>query len=499
MALLKFEGIKTENLEPDSNKMGDIFSRIGYSFSEAIADLVDNAIDEDAKRIHIRFVFTEGMVHSVIIADDGKGMNDVELKEAMRFGSRTEKVESDLGKYGIGLKSASLSQADTVIVLSKKDEKYCGRRWTLENVKNDWTCELLDEKSIIEAYSIDYGEKKIDPTGTIVIWQRLNHLQVTPITIDKIISKTIDEIKKDLGLRFHRFIENDKLEITIDKLAFGENPTKVPIKILPLNPFSYQESGHFGFPITYSINLEGVNVNVESHIWPPKSNSPGYKLGGGNVSSRQGFYFYRNDRLIQTGGWNGIIADNSEPHLSLARVKIDLPPELDSHFKINVTKSQLTPSPAFLDKLMNSSSKGVKFEQYIAKAREAYRTNVDPKPTFPFIPGSDFSQNDQKQFELLLKDNSSFVYQKVTFNWKNLKDAEVFTIELKNHEIQLNKKYKSKLVEGGSDNAPVLKLLLLFLCEDVLGKTLTSEKTTSWLQKINLCLLTAMGNSDDNN
>ena len=84
---------------------------------------------------------------------------------------------------------------------------------------------------------------------------------------------------------------------------------------------------------------------AECHIWPPQSHALGYRLGGGKVALRQGFYFYRNNRVIQAGGWNGVRGDDGEPHLSLARVKIDLPSELDSMFKLDVTKSRLDPSP----------------------------------------------------------------------------------------------------------------------------------------------------------
>lgn len=492
MAFLNFHGIGTEKLEPDSERVGDIFSRLGYAFEDAIADLVDNALDAEATRVHIRFVFSSGNVHSVIITNNGKGMNDEELKEAMRFGSRTSKSQLDLGKYGIGLKSASLSQADTVIVLSKSDGVYYGRRWTLENVKKDWTCELLDEQEFTKVFGCYFGEHKLEQSGTIVIWQRLAHLQVFPNTLERVIKKTIDNLKKELGIRFHRFLESKRLEISIDKHEVDENPTKVQVYILPLNPFAYNMSGAFGYPLTYNVNLDGINVNVECHIWPSNSKSDGYKLGGGKVSSRQGFYFYRNDRIIQAGGWNGMIADDSEPHLSLARVKIDLPPELDSLFKLDVTKSHIYPSPSFLNLLNNSSSNGVKFDQYLAQARECYRKKVEVKPTFPYIPGDGFPSSTLKNIALLLKDNSSNAIKKISFRWTNLSDFEVFRLDTKGQIIHLNSKYKRKLVEGGSDDAPIVKLLLLFLCQDKLGMTITSEKAAKWLQKINVSLLTAM-------
>jgi hypothetical protein len=91
----------TEHLPPDEEKSADIYSRLGYKFSDAIADLIDNSLDENANKVHIRFVRGLDGIHYVIIADNGNGMNDGEFKEAMRFGSRSVKSEQDLGKYGI--------------------------------------------------------------------------------------------------------------------------------------------------------------------------------------------------------------------------------------------------------------------------------------------------------------------------------------------------------------------------------------------------------------
>src|SRR5262245_3423897 len=115
-----FEVSGTETLEPDERQAGDIFARLGYKIWDAVADLVDNSVDAKATRVLVRFVTSAEGVHSVIIADNGRGMDAGELREAMRFGSKSAKNQKQLGKYGIGLKSASLSQADVVAVLSKK-------------------------------------------------------------------------------------------------------------------------------------------------------------------------------------------------------------------------------------------------------------------------------------------------------------------------------------------------------------------------------------------
>ena len=148
LSKLRFDVSSTESLPPDEAKAGDIFSRLGYKIHDAIADLVDNSVDAKASVVLIRFVRSPNGIHSVIIADNGSGMDAADLQEAMRFGSRSTKSSTQLGKYGIlyGLKSASLSQAEVVTVLSRRGNAYVGRRWKLENIKKNWASEILDPR-----------------------------------------------------------------------------------------------------------------------------------------------------------------------------------------------------------------------------------------------------------------------------------------------------------------------------------------------------------------
>jgi len=358
----KFEVSRTESLPPDERKAGDIFSRLGYKLPDAVADLVDNSVDAKAKKVLIRFVRHATGIHSVIIADNGEGMSSSQLLKAMRFGSDTPKSDHQLGKYGIGLKSASLSQAECVTVLTRVGGSFSGCRWTLKNLKNKWTCEVLAEAGVKKALGGNFGHVQIKSSGTVVIWERLEHLRALPQNIDRVMEKAVNDLCIELGIRFHRFIEAKKLAIAIDQQFAGEGAPETSRLVTPLNPFFYPVSGHAAYPITLKLKIGGVGVNVECHIWPPKSNSPGYKLGGGKVALRQGFYFYRNDRVIQAGGWNGLLADDGEPHQSLARVSVDLPAKLDSMFKLDVMKSHLDPSPQFLQALSAAKTSGISMQ-----------------------------------------------------------------------------------------------------------------------------------------
>lgn len=493
MINFKFNTVGSEPLPPDENKSGDIFSRLGYQISDAIADLIDNSVDAGARKVHVRFVRLPEGIHSVIIADNGKGMNNGELREAMRFGSRSSKSEKQLGKYGIGLKSASLSQAETVTVLTRQGNSTIGRRWTLENVKTNWTSEVLDESDVRKAFITKFGEFQISRSGTIVIWERLEHLTALPNNLDKILEKTTGALKTELGIRFHRFIEADRLTISIDQQFGLETPTEVPVYVSPLNPFSYGKSGHSDYPLSLKIELNGSLVDVECHIWPSKSNTPGYRLGGGKVALRQGFYFYRNDRIIQAGGWNEIRTDDGEPHLSLARVMVNLPATLDSMFKLDVTKSRLTPSPNFIQSIQSANTKGITFEKYIAHADGVYRKQkTQERARFPLIPGSGISSKAQTAIAAILAEKGVGHPRKVLFEWTKLDLDEIVRVDVEEDVIYMNSKYKKYLVEGSRNDAPVLKMALMFLFQNELEKSFSTKKSLEWVQRVNQALIASM-------
>ncbi len=491
---LELQAVDREPLPPDEERAADIFSRLGYRFADAIADLVDNSVDAGAANVHIRFVRSSAGIHSVLIADDGSGMNESELREAMRFGSRSAKSGTQLGKYGIGLKSASLSQADTVTVITRQAREKLGRRWTLENVRKNWTCEILRVDGVSRVLDQEFGAFKIKRSGTIVMWERLEHLQALPNNLDQVLVKTTGELCTELGIRFHRFLESGQLQIGIDQQFWPEEPSGVARYVEGLNPFSYEESGRSGYPVTLPFKLGATKVAVECHVWPPKSNRSGYRLGGGKVALRQGFYFYRNNRIIQAGGWNGIKADDGEPHLSLARVRVDLPSALDSMFKLDVAKSRLDPSPNFISALHEAkSASGLTFEKYLSDAELTYRKQKTKEAArFPCVPGLGISPKAQSAIATILSEKGTSRPKKVSFRWTKLDADEIVRIDAENDVILLNARYKKNLKEGTGNDAPVLKVALMFLFQGELEKSFATKKAMEWLQKINQALLASM-------
>lgn len=489
----RFEVIRSELLEPDAKKAGDIFSRLSYKISDAVADLVDNSIDAGAPDVLIRFVRSTSGVLRVIIADNGGGMDAQGLREAMRFGSNVTKSDRQLGKYGIGLKSASLSQAEAVTVLSRRGKSFAGRRWTLENIKKKWNSEILHETGVKNAFEINFGRFRIKRSGTIIIWEQLEQLRALPQNLDKVLANTIDEMSVELGIRFHRFLETKRLRLSIDQQFAGETEPEVQRHVSPLNPFAYPTSGRPDYPLVLKLKVGGVKVSAKCHIWPPKSKSENYRLGGGKVALRQGFYFYRNDRVIQAGGWNRIRTDDGEPHLSLARVEIDLPTDLDSMFKLDVTKSHLDPSPQFIQALQVAETRGVRFSNYLEHAEAVYRKQKKKEGAkFPYIPGVGMPVTARRAIARILDEKGTGRPKKVRFKWKPLDHDEIVRVDPSKKKITLNSIYKRRLVEGRSGDSPVLKLALMFLLQHELDKSFRTKTSTEWLQRLNHALIASL-------
>jgi hypothetical protein len=488
-----FQVAGTDILPPDETRSADIFSRLGYKFWDAVADLVDNSVDAGASHVLVRFVRSDSNVERVIIADNGSGMDDDELREAMRFGSRSKKNQRQLGKYGIGLKSASLSQAEVVTVLSKRKSKLVGRRWKIENIKRGWECERLAAPGLRAIFATDFGELVIRQSGTIIVWERLEHLRALPQNLDKVLEKTIKQLRIELGIRFHRFIDDNRLTLLVDQQFPGDPEPEIQQTITSLHPFSYGQSPRSGYPAKLPLIIDDTRLIVRCHIWPSKSTAPGYRLGGGKIALRQGFYFYRNDRVIQAGGWNGLRADDGEPHLSLARVEISLPATLDSMFKLDVTKSTLDPSPRFLEALLTARSGEITFPKYLETADAVYRQQKKKDGArFPFVPGSGLPTRAIRAIAGILREKGTGPVSKVGFRWKRLDHDEMFRVDSAANTVLLNTIFRSDLTEGNSNDAPVLKVALMFLVQDHLEKARRTKSASDWLQRVNFALIAAL-------
>jgi hypothetical protein len=491
---------RREHLPPVDRRNAEWYPRLGYKTSEAVADLVDNSIDAHARRVHIRIVRTEDAIKRIFIADDGDGMNAQELMDAMQFGGGNAKSNKELGKYGIGLKLASLSQASVVTVLTRQGRWCGGRRWTTTNIAEGWVCEVLDSDEVSGFLSSKFGAADLRKKGTVVVWDQLEHLKASAATVDKTILRTIKELSNELGLKFHRFLAHDALQITIDAQPVQGELNAVTTVVEPLDPFAYPQAGASGYPKKIPIAMPHAGKLVlECHIWPPNSNELGYKLGGGKVSARQGFYFYRNDRLIQAGGWNQCRDDDSEPHLSLARVKVDLPPSMDDAFKLDIKKSSVEPPPSFVPLVLAAAHGSASFKDFTADAYAAYRKKQEERSSATtYVPGKGLSAEVRTTAKRLLSGGAGKPIEALAFAWTEL-DPDIFVdVDRDSRTMRLNTLYRKKLAVssgGATGDFAVVKILLFLMLEDEFRRKASSAKSRDWLATANQLLIATINRS----
>lgn len=481
---------------PDPTRLIAALRQIGYSLEQALSDLIDNSINAAASNILIRFICDEEKIVSVALADDGSGMAEETLRNAMRFGSdRVDDAES-LGKFGMGLKLASFSHAKTLTVLTRKNGVTIGRQWTLEGIERGWECQLLESDEVEKALSWRWAGLDLDRNGTVVIWDRLDKLAVSSSGLRSTLKMIQRRLQTHVGLHFHRFLEAGRLRVLLDQQRIGAREHGIQVEIEPLNPFSYERSGHAAYPKMFEVDLKGVgSFRAEGHIWPPNSESRNYSLGH-NAAARQGIYFYRNDRLIQVGGWNGLVQHDAEPHSSLARVLVDLPPSLDTSFGLNVQKSAVIVPPGFADALSEASDEnGGTFEDFRHTAQKIYR-NQDARAhkEFPFVPGKGVPVDIHRlTWETLFPDAENV--RPVDFVWEELGENEMFEIDQSEQTILLNKRYRSALLHGakpGRVDAPLFKTMLLLILEQDLFKERLSRVRKERLSRLSRFLVSAI-------
>ena len=327
---------------------------LGYDFPTAVAELVDNSIEAQATSLTIDVVFA-GKGSWVMVADNGSGMSPNELREAMRFGTERDYDEHSLGKFGLGLKTASISQCRTVTVAtrtSKQRATITAYTWDVDHViaTNRW--EILPR--IGPDIRGEICDALVDHPGTVVMWEQLDRVldyrDPKGAVAKRGLAATLRELEEHLAMVFHRFLsgENKGKRLSID-LAGN--------KLKPWDPFARQESKTDVLESKeFAVSQDGTSgeVVVSPYILPHKkdfSSPDEFRVAAGpnKWNRQQGLYVYREDRMIQSGGWSGL--RTIDEHTKLARISIDFESPLDNAFKTNVSKMKVQIPPSLKDDL----------------------------------------------------------------------------------------------------------------------------------------------------
>lgn len=355
---------------PGARRLIKSLRDMGYEFESAVADLIDNSIAARANTVRINSHWA-GADSFVSIADNGVGMSAQELREALRFGSERDYEDDDLGKFGLGLKTASLSQCQRLIVASRQNESradinaYC---WDLPHIEatNRWEILPVRAADLPELVRLHLKET----TGTVVVWQQLDRIlgynNPSGEPARKRLIEMCGKLEEHIAMVFHRFLEN---KVRGKRLAIYINDNKV----IPWDPFVANEPKRKALD-SISLRVDGhggrSDVVFEPYVLPAQSmfSTPeAHKRASGpnQWNRQQGFYIYRADRLIQSGGWSNI--RTLDEHLKLARIAVYFSPKLDEEFKINVPKMKV----AFPAEIRAEVEKAVKIWTKVAD--ETYR------------------------------------------------------------------------------------------------------------------------------
>lgn len=342
MTKINYSEYQTTSAVPEASSMIETFRAIGYNIETAIADIIDNSISANAKNIWLNFEW-KGSKTWLSIKDDGTGMNDAELIQAMRPGSKNplqERNQKDLGRFGLGLKTASFSQARRLTVISKKaDYNSVFWTWDLDFVNKTGKWDLI---KYLPDENLETEISKLS-TGTIVLWNDIDRV-VKDFNQDDSkaefkFNQTMEQVKKHLVMVFHKFIEQGKINIYVqDK------------KVNAWNPFLSNEKATQEFPPE---KIQNGKVKIEGFVLPHKSkiSEETYKNAEGvkGWNEQQGFYIYRNERLLLAGDWLGLF--RKEEHYKLARIQIELPNTLDESWQIDIKKSIARPPLVFREQI----------------------------------------------------------------------------------------------------------------------------------------------------
>jgi len=422
----------------------DGLRNLGHDLESAVADLVDNSIDAKAKNIVVGFarsakMQSQGEYTAIYILDDGQGMDQKEIYEAMSFGKKDGTENQSLGKFGVGLKYASFAFCRRLVVASKKNGFIHIYVWDLRNIQK------TDKDNIIKLEHLKYDlvqphtKKIIDmllnqDSGTAVIWEDIDRLineeNLPTEYLHLHFNKNINTVKQHLGMVFNRYIgkEDSKLKIYC--------PFKLDkYEVKPWDP-CFTKSKNVSKEIDEIIQLDNSKIRVQGFLFPDTRNlepeQVEYIGGPKGWFAHQGFHVYRNNRLIIDGDWLDLGTHKplkKQTNSIFARLQIDFESKIDDRWQVNAQKTKIYPPKAIYPDLteiatkLRSLSSGKRKRRYSGTYKHAEKNEVLSTPW-------DIKVIDGYERAILDKQHNIFI----NFKKYNKFDLESFEIMLQEIE-----------------------------------------------------------------
>ena len=340
---------------PAAGALIEALRGVGYSVATAVADLIDNSISAGAANIWLTLTYA-GKDSSISVLDDGHGMGTVELVAAMTVGARNPtdtRSGDDLGRFGLGLKTASFSQGRRLTVGSRRSGATAVRVWDLDHVArtNDW--QLLSRPSPSSAEAL--ASLEVLPAGTLVLLEKLDRIlegfSGTQRSEEAFLAM-IDRVEEHLAMVFHRYLDGISPDLRI--FINGSAPSA---RVRPWDPFMAASATTVATPQEQIATARGT-IGLRGFVVPHKDflTEAEFRSGGGpeGWTAQQGFYVYRNRRMLVAGGWLGLGEERAwtrEESFKLARLRLDIPNTADEEWKIDIKKSVAHPPSALRPRL----------------------------------------------------------------------------------------------------------------------------------------------------
>jgi hypothetical protein len=324
---------------------------LGYSAASALADIIDNSIAAQANQVRLDF-YWRGKESYISILDDGNGMDGDGLYSAMRLGGRSpleQRDLNDLGRFGLGLKTASLSQCRRLTVASRKNGQLSCLCWDL-----DYLASTFEDAWLLLEGPSKGSEERIRPLagavkGTLVLWELLDRITVPGFTEQDFLD-LIDRVERHLSMVFHRYLRGPR-----PRLNILINGRRVPA----WDPFLLDHPATWSSPVEVMRTSSG-EISVQCHVLPHRDRleQAEYEAAAGpdGWTAQQGFYVYRNERLLVAGSWLGLGQGRywtKEEAQRLARIRIDIPNSADVEWNIDVRKSSARPPVSVRNRLIH--------------------------------------------------------------------------------------------------------------------------------------------------
>lgn len=437
-----------------------------HDIRSGIDELVDNSIDATAENICIVFHVDGNKLTQIAVHDDGRGMDVGTMERVLRLGGHESQSHSSIGIYGMGLKEGSYANADTVTVISRVKGQFPSG---IQLHKDSFSADILKEHVITAAWNL--RDRLVNlKRGTSILWNDLTDIYEgdDENEANAFLAKTTEKLRRHLGIRYHRFLQNNRLNIKMFMLYDGMSPVPVP-EIKPVNPCGYRKSGDSRYPLKLAEHGRDEGLGVTAHIWPNRSKLDEFVLEGKDELGHQGFYVYIADRLITQGGWCGLQEPRKD--YKLLRIVIDDPRVIDKYITISPQKGSVRLGEGFhrfVESLQICGDAARNFDEVCGDAtavlRNSNKKSGNPDALAEAGQGIAPAIKDIIEGEAILKRSDP-----IDVIWAELEGDKFVEVSPREGSIKINRKYRKMINPGrGSFNdAPLLKTLLYLLFNDV--------------------------------